>query len=334
MDLHPDRKLAGILAPLFALRGKNDLGVGDVGALRELVDWSAENGLRVVQVLPVNETGNDNSPYNAISSVALDPLTIEITPEAIPELTLEAIEAEKKRFFFRQMYEGPVLYPLVKPLKRAILHRAFEVFENTSWKNQDARAREFAHWQEREAAWLEGFCFFRVFMAEHDGSERWDHWPEEHRTLALARRWLATLPPESQAEWQRRMLEVAFVQWTAWTQWKRLKDYAESKGVALMGDVPFGVSLFSADYFSTPEIFDSLWSGGAPPEPAFLKGICLQAAGDRIGECHSTAGMFYGSGISIGGGSACAKFGKFFISSASITCSVFTAYTVFHGARS
>ena len=66
-------KLAGLLAPLFALRGKNDLGVGDVGALREFIDWSAEQGFRVVQLLPVNETGNDNSPYNAISSLALEP---------------------------------------------------------------------------------------------------------------------------------------------------------------------------------------------------------------------------------------------------------------------
>src|SRR6202011_3869086 len=76
MELSPDQKLAGVLAPLFALRGQNDLGVGDVGALREFIDWSAEQGFRVVQLLPVNETGNDNSPYNAISSVALEPTTI------------------------------------------------------------------------------------------------------------------------------------------------------------------------------------------------------------------------------------------------------------------
>ena len=71
MDITPDQPLAGLLAPLFALRGKNDFGIGDLGALRELVDWAAEQGFAMVQLLPVNETGNDNSPYNAISSVAL-----------------------------------------------------------------------------------------------------------------------------------------------------------------------------------------------------------------------------------------------------------------------
>jgi 4-alpha-glucanotransferase len=45
MELSPQHKLAGILAPLFALRGPNDLGVGDIGALRDLVDWAADAGL-------------------------------------------------------------------------------------------------------------------------------------------------------------------------------------------------------------------------------------------------------------------------------------------------
>jgi 4-alpha-glucanotransferase len=283
MDLHPDRKIAGILAPLFALRGKNDLGVGDVGALRDLVDWASDNGFRVVQLLPVNETGNDNSPYNAISSVALDPLTIELTPEAVPELTPESIAQEKRRFYFRQMYEGPVIYPLVKPLKRAILRRAFEVFESGSWKTGDARAREFSEWRARESAWLEGYCFFRVLMSEHDGSERWDRWPQEHRTLRDARSWLQAQREGIQQDWSRRMREVAFVQWIAWAQWKAVKQYAESKNVALMGDVPFGVSLFSADYFSSPEIFDDLWSGGAPPEPAFQGDLFTSRWGQNWG---------------------------------------------------
>ncbi len=87
MLLTPDQKLAGILTPLFALRGPHDLGIGDVGALRELVDWAADQGFGLVQLLPINETGNDHSPYNAISSVALDPMTIELDPLAMPDLT-------------------------------------------------------------------------------------------------------------------------------------------------------------------------------------------------------------------------------------------------------
>src|ERR1700733_7477019 len=133
MELSPDQKLAGLLAPLFALRGVNDLGVGDVGALREFVDWSAEQGFRVVQLLPVNETGNDHSPYNAISSVALDPTTIEITPEALPDLPETDFAEITAGVDLKALRQGAVKYPAVKALKWKLLERAFENFMERSW---------------------------------------------------------------------------------------------------------------------------------------------------------------------------------------------------------
>ena len=79
MNLSPDKKIAGVLVPLFALRGENDLGIGDLGALREFIDWVAEIGFTLVQLLPINETGADNSPYNAISAMAIAGLNIGIS---------------------------------------------------------------------------------------------------------------------------------------------------------------------------------------------------------------------------------------------------------------
>ena len=66
-------RLAGTLLPVFALRHENDFGIGDTEALRQAITFCAEQKMGLLQVLPVNETGDDNSPYNAISSVALDP---------------------------------------------------------------------------------------------------------------------------------------------------------------------------------------------------------------------------------------------------------------------
>ena len=82
LTLHPDHRIAGVLAPLFALRSKNDLGVGDVGCLRELVDWAAETGFRLVQLLPINETGADNSPYMAVSSTAIGKIEVVRGPDS------------------------------------------------------------------------------------------------------------------------------------------------------------------------------------------------------------------------------------------------------------
>src|SRR6266516_3722985 len=75
VNLSPEKKIAGVLVPLFALRGEDDLGIGDTGALREFIDWADEIGFRLVQLLPINETGADNRPYNAISALAIEPTT-------------------------------------------------------------------------------------------------------------------------------------------------------------------------------------------------------------------------------------------------------------------
>ncbi|MEJ6570813.1 MAG: 4-alpha-glucanotransferase, partial [Akkermansiaceae bacterium] len=76
----------GVLIPVFSLRRDDDLGVGDTRALKEMVDWAVKQRVGFLQLLPINETGGDNSPYNAISSIALDPLLLDL--EAIPEIGL------------------------------------------------------------------------------------------------------------------------------------------------------------------------------------------------------------------------------------------------------
>ena len=267
MELSPDQKLAGLLAPLFALRGSEDLGVGDVGALRELIDWAAEQGFRVVQLLPVNETGNDNSPYNAISSVALDPLTIELA--AVPDLSAGEIVGLTAELDLPVLRAGPVAYPLVKALKWKLLGRAFENFLARSWKRHDRRARAFRTFVKDEASWLEGYALFRVLIDENGGTERWDTWPAEHQSPALALAWLAAQKPAKRRELEQWMRLVSYVQWLAWEQWRATAAHAASRRVALMGDIPFGVSYYSADVWGRPEIFDHVWSGGCPPERVF-----------------------------------------------------------------
>ena len=73
------------------------------------------------------------------------------------------------------------------------------------------------------------------------------------------------------------------MQWIAHEQWRAVKNYAEEQGVALMGDIPFGVSYYSADVFAHPELFRLDWSGGAPPEPYFKDDEFTQKWGQNWG---------------------------------------------------
>ena len=266
MLLTPDQPLAGILAPLFALRRADDLGIGDVGTLREVVDWAAEHGFRLVQLLPINETGNDHSPYNAISSVALDPTTIELTPLAVPDLTEDDFIELTSGVDLRVLRAGAVIYSFVKPLKLRLLARAFAQFTKTSWRKNDARAHRFRAFCRAEAAWLDDYALFRVLIDENGGTERWDEWPAVQQNAAAARQWLVAQPATARRKFDLQIRAAKYRQWLAWQQWREVKAYADARGVALMGDIPFGVSYYSADTWGAPEIFDLQWSGGCPPE--------------------------------------------------------------------
>jgi 4-alpha-glucanotransferase len=264
MQLSPQKKIAGLLAPLFALRGAHDLGIGDVGALREFVDWAAAQGFALVQLLPVNETGGDHSPYNAISSVALEPTTIEITSDAVPELTAKDLRELASPAETAPLRAGLVQYPAIKALKGRLLERAFERF--TALRSRDARVQRFQRFCRKEAAWLEGYALFRMLMEENGGTERWDWWPVEHQTLPAATRWLAELPATRRRALEQRVRFRKYLQWLAWEQWHAVKKHATARGVALMGDIPFGVSYYSADVWAQRELFDEKWCGGCPPE--------------------------------------------------------------------
>ena len=276
MDWCPNKKMAGVLAPVFALRGAGDLGIGDVAALREAVRWAAENRLRFFQILPVNEPGSDHSPYNLLSAMALDPLTISTRPEEVPGLASSDFEKLCAEHDVGGTDLSRVHYPHVQTLKRGLLEAAYTRFSRAG------RSAAFESFQRRERGWLEDYALFRALVDWH-GSEVNTAWPAEHRAPEAARQWLANLKTAEQRSFSRRMRFWKFVQWTAWAQWERLKTEAEALGVALAGDVPVGVSLFSADVWAEPEIFDlSRWSG-APPERVFQTDVFTARWGQNWG---------------------------------------------------
>ena len=120
-------------------------------------------------------------------------------------------------------------------------------------------------------------------MELNDGRETWDQWPEEHRSMALGRAWIDAQNAEARERFAERESFFRYVQWVAYDQWMAAKSYAETRGVALMGDVPFGVSYYSADVFARRHQFALDWSCGAPPEPYFKDDEFTQKWGQNWG---------------------------------------------------
>jgi 4-alpha-glucanotransferase len=280
MNISPEKKIAGVLAPLFALRREGDLGIGDVAALREFIDWAAAIGFRLVQLLPINETGGDNSPYNAISAMAIEPTTLHLAPGSPKDLTREDFDAALVDVDPAKLRHGSVNYRRVKTLKRRLLEKAFSRFSADAEEDRRSAFRKFG---EEEASWLEDYVLFRALMEENRDSEAWDKWRPNHRTIEKARLWLRDLPQDRQATFAARQNFFRYVQWVAQEQWRELKAYAAQRGVAVMGDIPFGVSYYSADVFARPNEFVLDWYGGAPPEPYFKDDEFTQKWGQNWG---------------------------------------------------
>jgi 4-alpha-glucanotransferase len=284
MNLSPEKRIAGILVPLFALREEDDLGIGDLGALREFIDCAAEIGFKLVQLLPINETGADNSPYNAISAMAIEPTTLHLAPNSPEDLTgqdFDAVIADVAgRRSLGRLCRGGVKYQHVKKLKRRLLEKAFANFSAHASKERQLEFRTFCS---EEAAWLRDYAFFRVLMEENDDSAAWNRWLAQQQSMERARSWLRVLPQERQEALMGRQEFFSYVQWIARQQWRAIKSHAEERGVALMGDIPFGVSYYSADVFARPDEFALDWSGGAPPEHYFKDDQFTQKWGQNWG---------------------------------------------------
>src|SRR6059058_1475567 len=280
MNLSPEKRIAGILVPLFALRGENDLGIGDLGALREFIGWASEIGFKLVQLLPINETGADNSPYNAISAMAIEPTTLRLGPDSPEDLTRDDFNSVVADVDLGRLRRGGVKYRHVKKLKLRLLEKAFANFSGHAGKE---RQWEFEKFCQEEAVWLDDYAFFRVLMEENGESATWTRWPAEHQSIKRARAWLHDLPQDRQAALMARQNFFCYVQWIAHQQWREIKSCAEDRDMALMGDIPFGVSYYSADVFAQPDEFALDWTGGAPPEPYFKDDEFTQKWGQNWG---------------------------------------------------
>lgn len=270
-------RLAGLVLPAFSPRREGDLGIGDTLALREWIDWAAEHGLGFLQLLPVNETGPEDSPYNAISSVALEPLYLALEPGLVPGL--EAADVAAARAALNHALGARLVdYRRVRRAKGGLLRAA--------WERSAAAAAsdpEFAAFREAEADWLDDYVLFRWLTGQAGGRPAWDQWPPAFGTPAAARDFLAAARRADRAAVERELAFHGWVQWLCFRQWRDVRAHADARGVRLMGDLPIGVASDSHDVFFDGEVFDTHWWGGAPPESMFQHDRFIQQWGQNWG---------------------------------------------------
>ena len=251
---------------------------GDLGlAAHAFVDFLADAGQSLWQVLPLGPTGYGDSPYQCFSAFAGNPLLV--SPQRLAAdglLTRDDVARLPTRrgpatdFGAATAAASTLAASLAERLPAHALHGEFE----------DFCAR---------APWLGDYTLFMALREAHGGLA-WTEWPaplrlREPAALAEARRALAP-----------RLFAHAAIQWAFERQWHALRAHAHARGVAIMGDAPIFVALDSADVWAHPELF-ALDKNGRPTGVAGVPPDYFSASGQLWGnplyrwEAHAADGF-------------------------------------------
>lgn len=252
-------KGSGVAIPVFSLRSKHSFGVGEFNDIRLLADWAAQTGLKLIQLLPVNDTMSsftwmDSYPYSAISAFALHPLYINLSTVAGKEFAAELKGILKKQEELNALPE--VDYVAVMKYKMTGLQKLYLVMGAAMLEDPDYRDffRENRHWLEPFAA----FCYLR----DKYGTAEFSNW-KTHAEYDPASIEKLCAPKSAQ---YKNIAFYYFIQYHLHLQLKAAADYAHKKGVVLKGDIPIGISRNSCDAWVEPELYNMCWQAGAPPD--------------------------------------------------------------------
>ena len=252
-------KGAGIALPIFSLRSKHSFGVGEFLDLKLLIDWTASTGLKLIQVLPINDTiathtWKDSYPYAAISVLALHPIYLNL-----PAMGTLSDDEEMEQFTSKgkDLNSAPIVeYEAVMKLKSEFYKKLYEQTKEELFRDSD-----FRNFFNENKNWLAPYAAFSC-LRDRFKTPEFKKWPaystychEEIRDF---------VSPKSD-----HFDDVAvhyFIQYHLHKQLTEVAEYAREKGVVLKGDIPIGIYRHSVDAWMEPRLYNMDKQAGAPPD--------------------------------------------------------------------
>ena len=249
---HRYARAAGILLHPTSLPSK--YGIGDFGReAYEFIDFLADAGQKVWQILPLNPVGYGYSPYQSPSAFAGNPMLI-----SLDKLIVDGwLTAQEAKLPFADSSTS-IDFERVWAFKEKCLRHAWQAFRMQP-------PSDYAVFCEQEAGWLEDYALFKASKADAGGAA-WMDW-----SPVLKRRDEAALAAQ-RIRLASEMDFVKFQQYIFARQWQELHAYAKSRQIRIMGDMPLFISQDSADVWAHQELFELEGSGraasvaGVPPD--------------------------------------------------------------------
>lgn len=258
-------RAAGVAIPVFSLRTSNGLGVGEFADIKSLADWSKKVGMRVIQLLPVNDTTathtwTDSYPYAAISAFALHPQYIN----------LELVAGKKHSALLKGLKKiKEDLNALPDIDHEAVMTAKWKYLKTlyTAMKEEWLNDKAYQAYYEENKHWLEPYAAFCYLRDKYKTTE-FQTWKTHS---AYDAKNVGKLFSTSSKSFDAVGLHL-FIQWHLHLQLKDAVDYAHSHGLIVKGDIPIGIYRYSCDAWQQPELYNMDAQAGAPPDDFAVKG--------------------------------------------------------------
>lgn len=258
-------KGAGVAVPVFSLRSKNSCGVGEFYDLLPFISWATQVGIKMVQLLPINETiashnWLDSYPYKSISVMALHPIYMNL--EKMGKLNnAEQMEAFEERRVELNI-ETHVNYLEVLKLKSHYYKLLYDQEKDHFFENKD-----YISFFTKNKEWLIPYAAF-AYLRDKMNNPDFRQWAEHSSYDEIA---IQKISSPSAKEWDDIAIHY-FIQYHLDKQLKEISEYARKNGIVLKGDIPIGISPNSVDAWTEPHLFNFNGQAGAPPDDFAIKG--------------------------------------------------------------
>ncbi len=225
---------SGVLLPIFSLPSKYGIGCFSKEAYT-FVDQLKEAGQKKWQILPLGPTGYGDSPYQSFSTFAGNPYFIDLE-SLIKEGLLTEVECDAADFGNKA---DEIDYEKMYFNRFKLLRKAYERFRPD---------KEYEKFIKENEEWLTDYCLYMA-IKDWQGGVSWIEWEKGYRNR---------LPEYMKKAAEELKEEIGFYQFQQYEfacQWKKLHDYANEKGIEIIGDIPIYVAFDSADTWANPKLF-------------------------------------------------------------------------------
>ncbi|MCR5403684.1 MAG: 4-alpha-glucanotransferase [Butyrivibrio sp.] len=253
------KRKCGVLLPIFSLSSEYGIGTFSKEAY-DFVDFLDKAGQSYWQILPLGPTSYGDSPYQSFSTFAGNPYFIDICA-LIEEGLLTKEMADKCDFGGSEEY---IDYEKMYRARFKLLMKAYNNIDNA--RDADKLRKGFEEFKKDEDNdWLFDYALFMALKNANSG-RAWNTWEEGVRLRKQAPL------QEAAKKYEKEIDFYCFLQYLFLTQWKKLKKYANDKGIEIIGDIPIYVAFDSADTWANPELFqldennDPIDVAGCPPD--------------------------------------------------------------------